>query len=507
LLPPCDGRSASGGVTGDNLDCTPHKDEYNQVDFAVNVLIVTMTQWHPDLSGRSGPRYIAIAEALASDIAAGRLGAGDRLPTHRALADRLGVTVGTITRAYAEAARRGLVAGEVGRGTYVRGSVERAPASFSHSERAGEHQVSPLIADLRLNFTPRLPHDDGINRALAAMVGENLGRFLDYQFHEGMAEHRAAGAEWVALSGLPAQADRVLVTAGGQHGIAVSFAGLLEPGDLLLTEALTYPGVRTLARILRLRLQGLAMDSEGLVPEAFEAACRQGSPRALYCMPTLQNPTGAVMSLERRRAIAEIAERHGVPLIEDDVYGFLADASAPALASLAPTQGHYLTSLSKSIAAGLRIGFLVVPEGRAEHFAPAMQATVWMAAPLLAEIARRWIADGTARRVADQRRQEARARQNLARHALGATDYRAHPAGFHGWLRLPEPWRAEDFAAAAARKGTPVTPIGAFAVSRTKEQAVRVCLGAAPDRASLARALNELGSLLAVMPEPYLSVV
>jgi DNA-binding transcriptional MocR family regulator len=249
------------------------------------------------------------------------------------------------------------------------------------------------------------------------------------------------------------------------------------------------------------------MDSEGLIPEAFEAACRQGSPRALYCMPTMQNPTGTVMPVGRRRTIADIAERYGVAIIEDDVYGYLIDNAPTPLSSFAPTQGYYLTSLSKCIAPGLRIGFLVVPVAQTDRFLPAMQATVWMAAPMMAEIARRLIAEGTAHRLAESRRQEARARQNLARHALGAAGWRAHPVGLHGWLRLSDPWRADDFAIAAAAKGAPVTPIGAFAVTRTKEQAVRICLGAASDRACLARALGELAGLLAAAPEPYLSVV
>jgi DNA-binding transcriptional MocR family regulator len=507
MAQPCKVRGRHLDIHDDNQGCVAVINEYNPDSFSVNVWIVTMTPWSPDLSGRTGPRYIAIADVLAADIEAGRLGAGDQLPTHRALADVLGVTVGTITRAYAEAARRGLVGGEVGRGTYVRGAPDRGNSLFALSRRAEHRPNTPLIADMRHNFAPRLAQDDSISRALAAIAAENIEALLAYQTHEGMPEHRAAGAEWVALGGVAVEPDRVLVTCGGQHGTAVAFNTLLEPGDTLLTEALTYPGVRTLARMLRLRIQGVAMDSEGLIPEAFEAACRQGSPRALYCMPTMQNPTGTVMPVERRRIIAGIAERYGVAIIEDDVYGYLIDNTPPPLSNFAPTQGYYLTSLSKCIAPGLRIGFLVVPAAQTDRFLPAMQATVWMAAPIMAEIARRLIADGTAQRLAEARRQEARARQNLARHALGALGWRAHPVGLHGWLRLSDPWRADDFAMAAAAKGAPVTPIGAFAVTRTKEQAVRICLGAASDRTCLARALGELAGILAAAPEPYLSVV
>jgi DNA-binding transcriptional MocR family regulator len=275
----------------------------------------------------------------------------------------------------------------------------------------------------------------------------------------------------------------------------------------LLTEALTFPGVRSIARLLHLRVQGLAMDDEGLLPDAFESACRQSSPKALYCMPSIQNPTGSVMSTGRRQAIAAIAERYGVAVIEDDVYGFLEEAAPRPLTSYAPTQGHYVTNLSKSIAPGLRLGYLAVPAGRLEPFRAATQATLWMATPLSAEIASRWIRDGTAAWYVEERRKEARARQLLTRRLLGNQDFRAHPTALHGWLRLPETWRAEDFAAAAVERGVPVTPVSAFAVARTREQAVRLALGAPRDQAQLARALAVIAELAVAEPQPYLAVV
>jgi DNA-binding transcriptional MocR family regulator len=417
------------------------------------------------------------------------------------------VTVGTVTRAYAEAARRGLVGGEVGRGTYVRESGT-LPTNFHHGAAIdAQRDQGDIIADLRLNFVAPIAGDANLNRILAQLATERLDAFLEYQPPQGMPEHRAAGAAWLKRAGLEVDPARVLVTAGAQHGMAVALAALLQPGDLLLTEALTFPGVRSVARLLHLRLQGLAMDQEGLLPDAFESACRQGSAKALYCMPSIQNPTGSVMSAGRRQAVAAIAERYGIAVIEDDVYGFLDEAAPPPLASFAPTQGHYVTNLSKSIAPGLRLGYLAVPTGRLEPFRAATQATLWMATPLMAEIAARWIKDGTAIWYVEERRREARARQLLARRMLGNRDLRAHPSALHGWLRLPEPWRAEDFAAAAVERGVPVTPISAFAVARTREQAVRLALGAPRDQAQLARALGVVAELAAAEPQPYLAVV
>ncbi|MBX6321736.1 MAG: PLP-dependent aminotransferase family protein, partial [Rhodospirillaceae bacterium] len=287
-----------------------------------------MTMWVPQLSGRSGPRYVAIAEALAEDVRGGRLRPGDRLPTHRELAYRLGVTVGTVTRAYAEAERRGLVRGEVGRGTYVLGP----PAAMPWQAARGRTEAAPPASiDLSTNIAWPGDAEADLARTLARLAEGDLAGLLGYQPAGALPAHRAAAAAWIALErGMPVAPEQVLVTGGGQQAMAVALTALARPGDLVLTEQLTYPGMRVLANRLHLRLQGVAMDEDGLIPEAFAAACRAGAPRVLYCMPSVQNPTGALMPEARRRAIAEIALDHDVAIVEDDVYGFLApDGPAP----------------------------------------------------------------------------------------------------------------------------------------------------------------------------------
>jgi DNA-binding transcriptional MocR family regulator len=462
-----------------------------------------MTMWNPEL-GTSGARYLAIAEALAADIRGGRLKAGDRLPTHRDLAYRLGVTVGTVTRAYAEAARRGLIGGEVGRGTYVRDA--RPPVPFGTPGEADAGAEGPV--DLSVNKAAIGEAGPLLAATLRRLAeASDLAGLLDYQPHRGRLRHRAAGAAWLARAGLAVDPDRVLVTNGGQHAMMVAFAGLCRPGDLVLTESLTYAGMKAVAGLLQLRLQGVATDGDGIFPEAFAAACRAAPVRALYCMPNLQNPTGSVMPAERRRAIAAIAAAQGVAIVEDDVYGFLDAGLPPPLAGFAPTVGHYLTSLSKCLAPGLRIGFLATPPGSQAGYVNALRATAWMAAPLMAEIAARWIEDGTADRLAGQRRQEAAVRQKLAAAALRGADWRAHPAGFHGWLVLPDRWTAEGFVETARRRGVIVTAAAAFAPGRPEVEAVRLCLCATPDRRQLEQALAVLAGLLRGEPETASSVV
>lgn len=450
-----------------------------------------MTMWKPDLEQRVGPRYLAIALALADDVSGGRLQPGARLPTHRELASVLKVTVGTVSRAYAEAHRRGLVLGEVGRGTFVRGSiVDELRVGIGGREE-------PTLIDLSLNFPVSDTEDNALGATLAALAGRHgLSGLLDYQPHAGTARHRAAGAAWLGRAGLEARPEQILVCSGAQHAMAVLFSTLAKPGDTVLTESLTYPGMKTLASLLHLRLQGLEMDDHGIRPEALEAACRDGRARMLYCVPTIQNPTATVMPEPRRREIATIAERHGLLVVEDDTYGLLPADRPPPLSCFAPETSFYIASLAKSLAPGLRIGYLLAPGRLLERVVPGIRSTTWMAAPLMAEIATIWIDDGTADRLLKRKRLEAAERQKLAARVLGRPAGGSHPESYHLWLRLPEPWRGDGFVARARQRGVAVTPAEAFVVGGGAPDGVRVCLGAVRARSHLEKGLRILAEIL-----------
>lgn len=463
--------------------------------------IVIMTIWAPDLGRRDGPRYLAIADALAEDAASGRLRPGARLPTHRDLADRLGLTVGTVTRAYGEAARRGLVSGEIGRGTFVRGAAaDYLPLAAIEGG---------AVVDLSLNHPPPAGQPGGVlARTLAALSKQaDFEALLGYPPEGGAPSHREAGAAWISRTGLKAVAEQVLVTNGSQHGMTALFTTVVRPGDLVLTEALTYPGMKALASLLHLRLQGVAMDEYGLRTDALEAACRGGA-KALYCVPTLQNPTTAVIPEARRREIAAIARAHNVLIVEDDVHGLLLEDAPRPISSFAPELSCYLTGTAKTLAPGLRIGYILAPPALVPRLAAGIRATTWMATPLMAEIASRWIREGLADEILKRRRQEAAARQKLAAGILGRFRPQSHPAAFHLWLRLPEPWRSESFADQARRRGVAVNPAQTFLVGRSATpHAVRVCLGAPRERERLEKGLRILAEILEGSPEAGVMIV
>jgi len=465
-----------------------------------------MTMWSPDLKLFSGPRYLAIVSAIAEAVEGGHLKTGDQMPTHRDLADSLGVTTGTITRAYSEAAKRGLLVGETGRGTFVTANIfEDAFPSVSATE-------AEELIDFSLNIPP-LSAGDHLGKALADTLSglaerPGLSALFGYQPAPGLERHRAAGALWVGRAGLAVDTEQVLICTGALHAMTVVFSTLTKPGDSVFTESLTYPGMKNLAHLLHLRLKGLATDDEGIIPEEFEKACRLESARILYTIPTLQNPVGTVMPEARRREIAAIAVRHNVAIVEDDVHSFMLPNPPPPLSSFAPDNSYYILSTSKSIAGGMRIGYLVAPTRMVEPLATSLRATVWMAAPLMAEIASEWILNGTADRLVEQKRAEAAVRQSIASAALAGFHFDAHPLSFHLWLHLPEPWRSNEFSAQLRRRGVVVTPAEAFVPGREEPpHAVRVCVGAPRSRAQLEKGLGIIRTVLQETPDPCLSIL
>lgn len=462
---------------------------------AVNDIIVSMTSWSPRLDHRDGPRYLAIADALADDIEGGMLAPGERLPTHRDLADSLGVTVGTVTRAYREAENRGLVTGQVGRGTFVRRNdgPPRAPSLQIRDPRERD------VLDLSLNFMPMPDGEILVPQMLAALARDPAVALLleEYCPQAGAADHRDAGATFVGMTGVTASPDQILVCAGAQHAMTVALMGLTRPGDILLTDEVTYPAILALARVLHLDVRGIPMDADGLRADALEDFCARHRPRVLYCMPTLHNPTTRTMPLSRREEIARIVARHGFAVLEDDVYGFLVEDAPPPLTMLVGHRGYFITSCSKSVAPGLRVGYLVVPKGDDARFLDALWATTVMAPPLMAEVASRWIRDGTATALVRARRVEARARQQIAREYLGEHEYEAHRSGYHLWLRLPEPWQSTHFVTRVLKRGVAVTPCDTFAVKPQATPAVRIGLGAAPSRQALRDGLEVIADVLA----------
>lgn len=301
--------------------------------------------------------------------------------------------------------------------------------------------------------------------------------------------------------------DRVLVCNGAQHAMAVVFAALCRPGDTILVEELTFPGIKGIADLLNLRLRGLPLDDQGLRPDALEDACRNGEGSVLYCLPSFQNPTTAYMGDERRDAIADIARRYGMMVVEDDVYGFQHSDPAAPLVDRLPDQCCFVTSASKVLGPGLRVGYAMVPDRLLEPARAAIRATCWLTAPLNAEIVSRWIEDGRADDLILWHREEAGRRARMAYDALDGLSYHHNMGAYHLWLEVPSPWRVDELVEAAAAEGVHLIPPDPFLVGRgQRPHAMRLSLGA-PARDDLARGLDIIARILAGAPRDTPAIV
>ncbi|MGO4127629.1 PLP-dependent aminotransferase family protein [Inquilinus sp. YAF38] len=444
-------------------------------------------------------KYRSIVAQLADRIRSGAMLPGSRLPAQRQLAAQLGVDLTTVTRAYTELKRMGLVEGRTGSGSFVRG----VPAAAAPATTADGF-------DLSMNVPPRPPGlGDRVAQGLAALLaGPDGAASLGYQPSGGTAGDRAAAAGWLGRRLGAVAEDRVVVAAGAQSALFGLLDLLLDRGDTLACAGLTYPGMRAIAAHLGLRLAGLVQDRDGLDPGAFEHLCRTGPPKALYLVPTIASPTTATLPLERRQAIAATARRYGVAVIEDDAYGALPETAPPPLTALAPEIAWHVASLSKCATPALRVAYVAAPDARAAlPLTAGLRAISLMASPLTAGLATRWIGDGTLDELTTAIRTENRARQRLAAAMLPAGAVAAHPDGNHLWLALPEGWTAVAFTAAARESGLLVVPADAFDVAGAPPPAVRLSLGGVADRVGLERALLRLSGLLAWPSAPGQAIV
>lgn len=455
-------------------------------------------RWQPEIAHRAGPLYRAIAAALAEDIANGTLPPGTRLPTHRDLAWDLKVTVGTITRAYQEAERQGLIGGEVGRGTFVRDPRRLTEPALETSN--GLFEINAGLIDLSVNASSLWPDAPALNAATMAVAQRSdLVTLMSYHTPLGHPRLRAAIADWLAdTAGLHVPAEQVLITVGGQGAMLTALSAVTRPGDTLLVEQLTYPGLRAVALHLGLRLVPVAMDAGGLLPDAFEQAARAHGAHALYCMPTLQNPTTVTLSLDRRKALVEVARRMGLMIIEDDVYGFLKQPAVSTLRSLGPDVTLYISSLSKSLFPGLRTGYVIGPRPLFDRLATTLRATVLAPAHLGVVVAAELIDSGEALRIAHRRRALVAERQALARAVLAGLDLSgSDPAVTHLWLPLPENVRREELLRGALERGVKITPADNFGVGKGEvANAVRLCLMAVDHASQLEKGLSVVEGLI-----------
>lgn len=448
--------------------------------------------WTPTLKDSGQPKYLALVEAITKAIESGELTVGERLPPQRRLAWNLGLNPSTTMQAYREAARRHLVSGEVGRGTYVlAGSKE---ATLFRLKQPSERSD---VIDLSTNVPVTNEDSQDEVAALSNLInGRRAQQLQNYLSADDLAFGRAQGAAWLNARGLNVPPENVMLCNGAQHGLFMALLSLCQPGEPVLVEAFTAPGIKAAGRQLRLPLHGIALDRHGIIPDELDRMARATGAKVVVLTPTLQNPTSTIMSLQRQLEIAEVAHQHDLLIIEDDVYGAL--TTTPPLIRLLGKRGLLVTSLSKTVAPGLRVGWMAADLSVLELIDPHAQATHWGISPLCLAIASQWISDGTAQRRLKWQTEETIQRWRLAKKILGDALYQQLNPSPHVWITSDLP--SMTLTQACRADLVDVVPAEVFAVKQNDIHAIRISLCAASDRSQLKIALERVARIVARQP-------
>ncbi|HWH82494.1 MAG TPA: PLP-dependent aminotransferase family protein [Burkholderiaceae bacterium] len=446
-----------------------------------------------ELDSTLRPRYVAVADAIARAMARHELLPGMRLPTHRALADELGLALATVSKGYAEAERQGLIESFVGRGTFAAAAVDQSlPPSSTGLVDLAVHQIPiPQHLDLQalLQRLASWPHVEDL---------------LAMQPSVGAQRHRQGGAAWLRSCGLDTSPEQIIICNGGQHAMLAIMASIHDRGGAVVTEHLTDPSLKAVAALLGRRLTGVPMDAQGMDIDALDALCRKQPVALVVCTPNLHNPTNATMPQARREALAALARKHDFTILESDIYGVMCKERLPPVARFAPERTLFVASLAKAIGPGLKVGYIHAPLELVEQVAAGLRLSTWMAAPLGAEVAHQLISvPRQLERILQAQREEAARRVAVVSSTLAEFRVRIDPQSWHVWLQLPPDWRSDEFHHHTEALGIRIAPLGAFAVGRNiPAHAARLCIGAVGP-AELQVACEQLARLMS--KPPYLS--
>jgi DNA-binding transcriptional MocR family regulator len=452
-----------------------------------------MTIWHPDPASLQHPLHSGLASAIAHAISEGKLQIGQQLPTHRKMAESLGLSVHTVSKAYDALRRQNLIDGQVGRGSYVVDPNRSNDQPFKlKSERRDGFDLSisrPVFSNI---------HVDRFQKALAE-IHNNLDPsvYLSCRPNIGHEAHRVAGVKWLAACGIETTPEQIIMTNGVTHGMSAALSALTRPGDTVLSDSITHHLVVSGCSCLGLNLVGIQVDEFGMCPESLERYCQKIDAKVLFLLPSLTNPTAVIMPEERRLALVDVARKHNLYIIENDAFGPVIEHRPIPVASLAPERTIYLTSFTKCTVSGLRAGYLVAPD----HLLPALTGRLivfgWMATPLVCELASRWVLDGTALELAMWQRVELCRRFQIVEQALQGMQWSGRRSGLHIWLTLPEGWTTSSFVAYARELKIAVAPDTPFLTPKTPSQnAVRISLGSIQDIEHFKRAMSLLAGML-----------
>ncbi|MDR2892027.1 MAG: PLP-dependent aminotransferase family protein [Deltaproteobacteria bacterium] len=447
--------------------------------------------WNITTIDTSKPLYLAVVEALERDVRSGTLHPGEQIPTCRKLAQIVGIAPGTAVRVYREAENRGLISAVVGRGTFITADAGKRAAVIDVEQDSLKWDMgaaSPLSKpDPLLSIVAR-----------KSLHKDRQSALMTYSDPQGLPEHRGVGADWLARFGLTVPPKNIVITAGAQHALWLICHCLFKSGDRIATDHLIYMGMKAAAQDKGVRLEGLPMDHEGMLPNELEVLCKRQHIKGIYVSGRIQNPTNAPMSHERRLALCDIIRRHGLLLIENDPQGFLSDSPDHLLSPMLPAQSIYISSLSKIFLAGLRIAFVAVPSHLVKPLTQGIANSMVCVSPLCVEIAAESILSGYVDETIQQKQVQIAKRVALFRDIFVGHNFVSSHQSMYVWLPLPHTMSAANLEVDAAKRNIRIFNSERFVVGAVPApEAVRVALTGVADMPNLRRALHTLERLVA----------
>jgi DNA-binding transcriptional MocR family regulator len=444
-----------------------------------HVLIETIQSKLP--LGR-GPLFLNLASIISEEISQRNLPKGDKLPPYRMLSIKIGVSESTVQRAYRELERQCLIIPRTGDGSYVLGPAPKSKRSFSKSPTKIKEQpngdtfvdLSQKQFMLEKDLTAWKKIVD-----LSDVDQDHLFEILNYGDEQGLDSHRDAGRSWITRYDLDVPRENIVCTNGAQHGLYLAMSVVMRMHDAIAVDKYTYPGILTLARRMNIRIVCIAGDKDGISPDDLEEKIRQNRISAVFLTPNMQNPLNYQMSNSRRDQIAEICKRHSVFIFEDETQGILSERCLKTFYERLPDQTVLVTSMSKIMASGLRVGHLVIPTRLRDRFKEAMKEICWMATAVSHEMAKRCVDSGFLDECLAKTRNEIERRKNILNPFLEGLEFASVKFSSHYWIALPEKVTDLELTEILEKRGVKVSPSSQFSSQHAQDwYFIRTCVTA-----------------------------
>ncbi len=446
--------------------------------------------WKPDLSKTAGPKYKALVKLLEEDIKNGTLKAGTKLPPQRELADFLDVNLSTISKAYKLCEQKGLISAAVGSGTYVSSDAATDPVFLCETDNTPIIKMGAIV--------PFVTSNQKVKQHLESLLKKpDALNLLSYGVPDGTKRHREAGVSWMQKSGFNTDSNHIVLAAGGQNALLAALGALFSSGDKIGTDSLTYPGIKTAAKMLGIHLVPIQSENYEMTEEGILYAIHNENIKGLYVIPDFQNPTAHIMSLKTRKIIAKAAEENNLPVIEDGINNLLSENPQFPIASFAPESIIYISSLSKTVSAGLRTAFIHTPDKYKQELITALYSMNIAVSPLLATASASLIEDGTADEIIEERKRMIAERNRIINEVLHSYVAESEITSPLRYIKLPEHFTGKSFEICAMQAGVEVYGAERFAVgNKPAEKSVRISVTTPHTIEDLTKGVYRLKELL-----------